>query len=238
MINLSIFAKKNWDFPNNTFIFLFTGLSFLSVATLIDIFFGIREVYFFSRIKHICFTLGGIIFVIGLIRWMAITKQFIQLNQSLSMKDPMLSIYNRRGIFHIFEQITKNCSSFSVLICDVNRLKHINDTKGHAKGDLYLTKVSLILEEFFGSNGYIARLGGDEFVILYLCCDSEQVASHIKAAKEKVTQIFMNEPTGISIGTSMYPKEGKNLHFLYKLADKRMYADKLAQKEGSPALNL
>ena len=231
MIKLSIFAKKNWDFSNSTFIMLFIGLAFLSIATFLDVFHLMHNVSIIYNIKRICFTFGGIISVIGLIRWMAATKQFIELIHSLSMKDPMLNIYNRRGIFHVFDQISKKNTEFSLLVCDLNELKHINDTKGHAKGDRYITKTSQILEESLGSNGYIARLGGDEFVIIYTSCDAKQLEENILSVKHQVKQIFMHENTGISIGVSKYPSEGKTLHYLYKLADKRMYEDKIAQKE-------
>ncbi len=231
MIRLSIFAKKNWDFTKGTFHLVFIGLAFLSVATFLDSFNSIAHLHHVYASKRDCFTIGGIFFIIGLIRWMAATKQFIETIQSLSMKDPMLNIYNRRGFFQIFDQVCKKPVSFSVLVCDLNQLKHINDTNGHAKGDRYIMKASQILEETFGSNGYVARLGGDEFIILYMSSDTAQLDACITSAKQSISQIFSDANTGIGIGVSFYPTEGKNLDALLKLADSRMYEDKLLQKE-------
>lgn len=231
MVRLSAYAKKNWDFTKGTFRFVFIGLAFLSVATFLDSFNFIANFHYVHAAKRDCFTIGGILFIIGLIQWMASTKQFIETIRSLSMKDPMLNIYNRRGFYHIFYQVCKKTTSFSVLVGDLNQLKYINDTKGHARGDRYITKASQILEETFGSNGYVARLGGDEFIILYMNSDTEQLDARIASVKKNISNIFADADTGIGIGVSFYPKEGKNLDSLIKLADSRMYEDKLLQKD-------
>ncbi len=231
MIKLSMFAKKNWHFTKGTFRLVFIGLSFLSIATFLDSFNFIENYPYIHAVKRACFTVGGVLSVIGLIYWMAATKQFIEMIESLSMKDPMLNIYNRRGFYQIFDQVCKKTVSFSVLVCDLNELKLINDTKGHAKGDRYITKASQILEETFGSNGYVARLGGDEFIILYMSYDTAKMDECITTVKQKVSQIFADANTGIGIGVSFYPKEGRDLDSLLKLADSRMYEDKLLQKE-------
>jgi diguanylate cyclase (GGDEF)-like protein/PAS domain S-box-containing protein len=89
---------------------------------------------------------------------------------SLSLTDELTGLYNRRGFIVLAEQELKLAYRFkrsiSLYFCDVDNLKTINDTLGHAQGDLALKEVSAILKGTFRAADIPARIGGDEFLVL------------------------------------------------------------------------
>ena len=89
---------------------------------------------------------------------------------SLSFTDELTGLYNRRGFTLLAEQEMKLAYRFkrsvSLFFFDVDDLKTINDSFGHAQGDAALKEVSAILKETFREADIPARIGGDEFVVL------------------------------------------------------------------------
>ena len=90
----------------------------------------------------------------------------------LSLTDEMTGINNRRGFMIHAEELLKFARRASYQLCllylDLDRLKHINDTFGHAAGDAALRDTARILTRTFRESDIIARLGGDEFAVLAL----------------------------------------------------------------------
>ncbi len=125
-------------------------------------------------------------------------------------------------------------SSFSVLFIDFDRFKLINDSLSHLAGDELLKIAAQRLLAAVRSGDSLARLGGDEFVIILMNIEKEK---DIEAKVGKLISIFQ-EPFNIenrqviitlSIGISMYPKDGATVNELLRNADAAMYAAK-AQK--------
>lgn len=80
--------------------------------------------------------------------------------------DFLTGLPNRRAFVAALEVATSRRSPVAVAILDLNRFKTVNDTFGHAIGDLLLVEVASRLVRSVGSRGLVARLGGDEFGIL------------------------------------------------------------------------
>jgi diguanylate cyclase (GGDEF)-like protein/PAS domain S-box-containing protein len=123
---------------------------------------------------------------------------------------------------------------FSVLFLDLDRFKVINDTLGHAAGDILLKEMSRRLKESLRGSDIVARLGGDEFVVLLQEINEPQ---QVMAAARKLLAVVTN-PLSIaghecrvtaSIGIAMYPGDGDDEEMLMKNADIAMY---LAKEEG------
>ncbi|MGC1403747.1 MAG: GGDEF domain-containing protein, partial [Thermodesulfobacteriota bacterium] len=89
---------------------------------------------------------------------------------TLSIKDDLTGLYNRRGFFALAEQGLKTAQRMGtemlLIYGDLDNLKEINDTFGHKEGDKALTIISGILKETFRESDILARIGGDEFVML------------------------------------------------------------------------
>ncbi|WP_326940938.1 putative bifunctional diguanylate cyclase/phosphodiesterase [Actimicrobium sp. GrIS 1.19] len=116
----------------------------------------------------------------------------------------------------------------AVLFLDLDNFKHINDSLGHATGDLLLRSVTQRLSACVRSSDTVSRQGGDEFVILLSDCSDE---SHIASTAEKI-HAALSLPhliakrelhVSTSMGISVYPADGADAEALIKSADTAMY---------------
>jgi diguanylate cyclase (GGDEF)-like protein len=124
--------------------------------------------------------------------------------------------------------------AFAVMFMDLDRFKNINDTLGHAAGDVLLVETAKRLNECLRESDVIARIGGDEFVVmLRKVSDQSQVstvARKILSAVVKPLAIHGHEcRITASIGISMFPTDALDGETLIKNADAAMY---VAKEEG------
>lgn len=101
--------------------------------------------------------------------------------RSFSLSDGLTGLNNRRGFMILATNLLRfarraNYSS-CLLYIDLDSLKHINNTFGHAAGDLAITHFARILTDTFRESDIIGRLGGDEFVILIIDASEDDLAT-------------------------------------------------------------
>ena len=101
--------------------------------------------------------------------------------RNFSLSDCLTGLNNRRGFMILATNLLKfarraNYSS-CLLYIDLDSLKHINNTFGHAAGDLAITQFARILTDTFRESDIIGRLGGDEFVILIIDASESDLAT-------------------------------------------------------------
>lgn len=116
----------------------------------------------------------------------------------------------------------------AVLFIDLDHFKHINDTLGHAVGDLLLQNVARRLKACVRGADTLCRQGGDEFVVLLSEVDDSedavQVASKMLEMFAKPLVVDGHElDVGLSIGISIYPDDGPDADILVRHADIAMY---------------
>jgi diguanylate cyclase (GGDEF)-like protein len=91
-------------------------------------------------------------------------------NRRLSVTDPLTGAFNRRHLMdqlpHELERSARYAHPLSLLMCDVDHFKKINDTYGHQAGDEVLKAVVAMLRQKIRSTDWVARYGGEEFVIV------------------------------------------------------------------------
>lgn len=122
----------------------------------------------------------------------------------------------------------------SLLFIDLDRFKSVNDSLGHAMGDLLLQRVAQRLLECVRGSDTVARLGGDEFVVLL---DNGEAREHATLVAQKILASFGHpfdlEGTSVamrpSIGVAFFPDHGADEHRLLGRADHAMY---LSKKQG------
>lgn len=208
---------------------MISGLGLLSVGTFIDLLselMGIRLNNFIST----CFTAGAIVFSAYIILWNKYLVSVIVNLRKEADSDNMTGVYNRIGFEKVFEEKISAKNLFYIMVFDLDKTKLINDTFGHFKGDQYITNAASIIKEEINEKGFVGRTGGDEFVA-FLENVSDTEIKRIKYLIEKrVSNIFKIHDTQISIGHSIYGKDGQNLEDLLKVADKRMYEDKIKKR--------
>ncbi len=129
------------------------------------------------------------------------------------------------------ENYHENSQTFSVLMMDLDRFKHVNDVLGHSAADQLLTGVAERLKQSCKSEtDVVARLGGDEFGIILANTHAQlalEVAKRLLAALE--TPIALNDSfvdLSAGVGIANYPQHAKDIEVLLSRAEIAMYAAK------------
>jgi diguanylate cyclase (GGDEF)-like protein/PAS domain S-box-containing protein len=158
--------------------------------------------------------------------------------QYLATHDEMTGLPNRALFMQLlklaFETGRRYSRPFALLFIDLDRFKQINDSLGHAGGDVLLKEMAARLIACVRSSDVVARLGGDEFVVLVQEVAGKQqvaaVARNVLAAALRPLEILGQEcRVTASVGISMFPGDGEDEHALMKNADIAMYK---AKEEG------
>lgn len=103
----------------------------------------------------------------------------------LAYKDTFTGIFNRRYLLENMDHLLKIGAAFSFCYIDINHLKMVNDTYGHAEGDKYIMSIVDLIKNGIRETDLFARIGGDEFVVLLLKCPKNQ-------AEKKMGQLYEN----------------------------------------------
>ncbi len=158
----------------------------------------------------------------------------------LVITDPLTGCHNRRFLEEIerreIQRLRRYGAPLSVVFTDVNHFKQFNDTMGHETGDRILKTIGEFLRRQVRESDYVIRWGGDEFLLLLTCGygEAQRKAEEIKVAfkRQRVTAL-LPDGLGLSIGVAPVSTEAKNLAETIRLADSRMYQDKLGERSGS-----
>lgn len=156
---------------------------------------------------------------------------------NMSIRDGITGLYNRNYFENEIDiRNAQKLSGQAIIICDLDGLKFINDTLGHAVGDEYLKIATNILKVCFKKEDtIIARIGGDEFGILMKNVSEKEVFK-MKVKLKKMLQEMNTDkaiPVSISIGYSVSLGKVRDLREMFKEADSFMYKEKLHHKQSS-----
>ncbi|MFC5320209.1 GGDEF domain-containing protein [Bradyrhizobium oligotrophicum] len=153
-------------------------------------------------------------------------------------RDFLLDIFNRRGFARELHRsiafIKRYDATGALVVLDVDRLKPINDTFGHAAGDEVLKAVARILSEQVRSSDVIGRLGGDEFgVLLWHLSESDAraKAAELEEAIDRLSFTFGDQTVraGASAGVALLDKRVNPVRALEE-ADRAMYIRKAQRR--------
>lgn len=154
----------------------------------------------------------------------------------LATVDELTGLYNRREFLQRAEQNLNRSrrykEPFTLLMCDIDFFKHINDTFGHATGDLALQTISAVIKSSLRDSDIAGRIGGEEFAILLVqtpLAGGYEVAERLReaiAATEIILEDGHSVPLTMSIGAAepVYPHE--TLLTLLQRADQSLYQAK------------
>jgi diguanylate cyclase len=147
----------------------------------------------------------------------------------LSFHDYLTGLYNRR--FYETEMTrldTQRNWPLTIVLGDVNGLKLINDSFGHALGDKLLKKVSEAIQKGCRADDIIARMGGDEFAILLPRTDGAEAAQLIKRIKELLkNETIEGIEVSVSFGFATKMTSDDDTETVFKKAEDTMYHNKL-----------
>lgn len=150
----------------------------------------------------------------------------------LSTYDYLTGLPNRHQLFEMVDAIVKNDTEQSTMIIfvDIDQFKVVNDSMGHAFGDQHIKQVANKLRDNVPKENFIARFGSDKFVIVHEVKDESTytiIADHIlnifsEPLYIKNTKLY----TTVSLGITVYPRDGKSANQLIKNADQSVYIAK------------
>lgn len=116
--------------------------------------------------------------------------------------------------------------AFAVVVCDVNGLKHINDTLGHKAGDTYIRSACEMICEYY-KHSPVFRIGGDEFAVILEGQDYENRYAILKAINEQIELHVGTNNVVASLGMAEFdPKTDNTFHAVFARADAAMYERK------------
>lgn len=159
-----------------------------------------------------------------------------QLLEFQALHDALTGLPNRSllqdRLAHAINACSRSGGSIALLLMDLDRFKEINDTFGHHCGDLLLQQLKPRMEGALRPGDTIARLGGDEFAIILPGAGAkaaQDIANRMIALLQAPFELegyIVN--VGASIGISLYPEHGTEVHALLRRADIAMYLAKQA----------
>jgi diguanylate cyclase (GGDEF)-like protein len=152
----------------------------------------------------------------------------------VSIHDPLTNLYNR-GYFEEEMARAERGRNFpvTIMMADLDGLKKVNDSKGHAIGDNLIKDAANILHRAVRSSDVVARMGGDEFALILPETDAMSAAVVVERIREIETE-FNSKTQGYQVSFSIgfaTSGTGEPLIETLKSADERMYRDKFARKE-------
>jgi diguanylate cyclase (GGDEF)-like protein/PAS domain S-box-containing protein len=171
----------------------------------------------------------------------------------LAVRDPVTGLLNRRGLDNALATLLGSPKAESrqlaLLLVDLDHFKAVNDTFGHAAGDLVLREVANVLSQSIRRTDIVGRTGGDEFVVLLPGIEgaqkAEEIASNIIVGLSRPIVVGDEQfaHIGASIGISVTGAEREPAAALLRRADIAMYAAKqagrgracLGQPDGEPS---
>ena len=153
----------------------------------------------------------------------------------LAYHDGLTGLENRLGLRSKLDErlhaSNRRSVSLAVIMIDLDRFKHVNDTLGHDVGDELLVEIARRLRSAVRSTDVVARLGGDEFVLVLddLADEKHVIGAVQKVFRELRGNFRLSERivyTTCSMGISRFPKDGTDGSTLLKHADLAMYTAK------------
>lgn len=158
-------------------------------------------------------------------------KETSKLFQSMANTDSMTGVRNKLAYTEYEANLNAMIRSgqlkegLSVLVCDINGLKYVNDTKGHAAGDkLIIDACDLICVHF--SHGAVFRIGGDEFAVILQGKAFEAMEETLAAFNSTVEKNIYTNGVVVAVGHSELKAEDRELHDVFERADHMMYQRK------------
>jgi diguanylate cyclase (GGDEF)-like protein len=152
-----------------------------------------------------------------------------------SIRDGLTGLLNRRGAMDaIGKSLARRSASYATLLVDIDNLKTMNDTHGHAHGDAVIGCVATAIRESIRDGDDCARLGGDEFMIFAPECDQHgatEIARRILNGVAKPrAELAGNGGFTVSIGITVQDYATAGFDRMYREADSALYHAKSTGK--------
>lgn len=164
-------------------------------------------------------------------------NQMIDSLEELSIHDSMTGVYNRYGFEEegraVFEKVKRIGGKVFFLSVDLDGLKKINDTWGHAAGDYAICTTTNSLKKANKNNAIIARMGGDEFNVVGECTSEKEVTEFIRIFEKSMSEEDKKHEYKIQASLGKFilePGSDTSWEECLLISDNRMYAVKRSSR--------
>ena len=149
--------------------------------------------------------------------------------QALVEMDPLTSLFNRRSCNRKLSSLMEREDTFTVVMCDIDFFKKINDNYGHDAGDYVLKEISAILRGSVEGHGFASRWGGEEFLLIY-SLPREEVYERVETMQKQIWDfrfVYENRDINVTMTFGIQEREGElPYEQLIKEADNKLYIGK------------
>src|SRR5579863_1528840 len=157
--------------------------------------------------------------------------------ESSATTDYLSGLPNARSLFLQLDRELARCKRdnmpLTLMVCDMNGFKKINDRFGHLEGNRVLRLFAQALKDCCREYDYVARMGGDEFVVIAPGLEAAAAAKKVEQirplAKQAGFDVCGEEILSLSVGVAVSPDDGNDAEQLLTHADRRMYLEKQKQ---------
>ena len=173
-------------------------------------------------------------------RILSLEEKLVQAREAMRFRathDSLTGLLNRPAVVtrvqHALDKLQRDDAPFSLLLCDVDRFKKINDVHGHNTGDVVLQEIGARFSGVVQQSGYVGRYGGEEFLIQLNNCGPEDLTTSAEAVRKAVDSTAIEVlgdqiSVSVSIGATAVTKEHRGLTFkeIIEQTDHALYVAK------------
>lgn len=155
--------------------------------------------------------------------------------EEMAITDGLTGCYNKRAFTDELDKRLRAAHRFgralSLVITDIDHFKSVNDTYGHATGDVVIKELGDILKRLKRETDVVARFGGEEFCVLCEETDTHGAVQLAERVREELENTIFQTDIGklrvtCSLGVATYPNDARDQRLLFEVADRALYAAK------------
>ena len=149
--------------------------------------------------------------------------------KNLIEKDSLTGLYNRRSCHNRLDAIVQKKERYTIVMCDIDFFKKVNDTYGHDAGDYVLTEISALIKKGVMDCGFASRWGGEEFLLVYTLGLEDTVGKVAQLRQSILTHEFDYDGKKMQITMTFGVAEGaQDMHCerVIQSADEKLYVGK------------
>lgn len=155
--------------------------------------------------------------------------------EEMATTDGLTGCLNKRAFLEELEKRMRSAERFgrklSLIITDIDHFKSVNDTYGHATGDVVIRELGHVLKRVKRETDIVARFGGEEFCVLCEETDTEGAFQLAERARHELNATVFNTElgelrVGLSLGVATFPEHAAHPQALFEAADRALYQAK------------
>jgi diguanylate cyclase (GGDEF)-like protein len=164
-----------------------------------------------------------------------------QRSQQVAGADELTGLPTKEALLaYLHDGFTAQRKPVTVLLCDIDEFRHVNELFGRPTGDELLKQVANLLRSNSRAGDYVARVGGDEFVLLLAAARAEELAGKIESLDRLVSKTCRDlcgeEGSGLAAGVACFPEHGADAESLMAYAEQALDRTKEARRASRSAM--